>query len=74
MKTKMDIHQEKMEASIHSIRTELEETVKHRVDDVLSCVDQKTQGLPKELCEKIDETQDLQAVRASLDTRTKSLL
>jgi predicted nuclease with TOPRIM domain len=26
---KMDIHQEKMEAAIHSIRSELEETIKH---------------------------------------------
>jgi hypothetical protein len=75
MKAKMDIHQAKMEAAIHSIRSELEETIKHQVEDVLSCVDQKTQGLCKELTENIDETQvDLQATRTSVDMRTKSLL
>jgi hypothetical protein len=34
-KARMDIHQEKMEAAIHFIRSELEETIKHRVDDIL---------------------------------------
>jgi hypothetical protein len=29
MKAKMDIHQEKMEATIHTIRSELEELIKH---------------------------------------------
>jgi hypothetical protein len=46
MKTKMDIHQGKMEAAIHSIRPVLEETIKHRVED-MSCVDQNRQGLRK---------------------------
>jgi hypothetical protein len=74
MKAKMDIHQKKMEAAKHFTRSELEETIKLRVEDVLSCVDQKTQGLLRELTEKIHETQvDLQAVKKSLDTRTKSL-
>jgi hypothetical protein len=41
----MDIHQEKMEATIQSIWSELEEVIKHRVEDVLSCVDQRTQSL-----------------------------
>jgi hypothetical protein len=31
-----------MEAAVHSIRSELEETIKRRVEDVLLCVDQKT--------------------------------
>jgi hypothetical protein len=57
MKANMDIHQEKIKAAIHSILPKLEETIKHRVEDVLSCVDQKTQGLRKELTEKIDQTQ-----------------
>jgi hypothetical protein len=66
MKAKMDIHQEKMEATSHSIRPELEETIRDRVEDVLLCVNRKTQSLQKELTEKIDETQmDLQAVKAS---------
>jgi hypothetical protein len=45
MKAKMDVHQEKVEATIHSIRSELEETITHRVEDVPSCVNQKMQGL-----------------------------
>jgi RNase adaptor protein for sRNA GlmZ degradation len=71
----MGLHQEKMEATVHSIRSEVEETIKHWVEDFLSCVDQKTQGLRKELTEKIGETQvDLQAIRMSIDMRTKSFL
>jgi hypothetical protein len=35
-------------AAIHSIQTELEETIRHRMEDGLSCVDQKTQGLSNE--------------------------
>jgi hypothetical protein len=64
-----------MEAALHSIRSELEKAIKHQVEDILSCVDQKKQGFRKELVEKIDETQvDLQAIRTSVDTQTKSLL
>jgi hypothetical protein len=36
---------------------ELEETIKHQVEDVLACVDQRTQNLCKELSEKIDAMQ-----------------
>jgi hypothetical protein len=57
MKAKMNIHHKKMEAAIHSIRAELEETIKYRVADILSCVARKKQGLLKELTKKIDETQ-----------------
>jgi hypothetical protein len=56
MKSKTDILQEKMEAAMHSIRSQLEETIKHRAEDILSCIDQKTQGFRKDLTEKIDET------------------
>jgi hypothetical protein len=64
-----------MEAAIHSIRSELEEIIRHRVEDVLSCVNQETQGFRKELTEKTDEKQvDLQDIRTSVDTRTKNLL
>jgi hypothetical protein len=69
MKAKMHIHQEKMEALVHFLRSELEETIKHWVEDILSCVDQNTQGLHKELTEKIVETQvDLHPIRTSVDT------
>jgi hypothetical protein len=46
-----------MEARVHSIWSELEETIKHQVEDILSCVNQTTHGLCKELTERIDETQ-----------------
>jgi hypothetical protein len=74
MKAKLDLHQEKIKATIHSIRSELEETIKHQVEDILSCVSQKAQGLCKELTKKAGETQvDLQAVKTSHHTWTKSL-
>jgi 2-hydroxy-3-keto-5-methylthiopentenyl-1-phosphate phosphatase len=64
-----------MQATIHFIRSKLEENIKQQLEDAVSCVNQKTQGLHKELTEKIDETQvDLQAIRSSVDMRTKSLL
>jgi hypothetical protein len=45
------------------------------VENVVACVDQRTQHLRKELNETIDETQvDLQAVNTSLDMLTKNLL
>jgi hypothetical protein len=58
MKAKMDIHQE-METAIHSIRFELEETIKRRMEDVPLCVIQKTQGLRRELTENDDIQLDL---------------
>jgi chromosome segregation ATPase len=73
METMIKCSREETKAVINSIQAELEETVKHRVKDVLGCVDQRTQGL-KELNKKIDEMQvDLHAVKTSLDTWTKSL-
>lgn len=53
---KLDIHQEKLEASVHSVWPKLKETIKHQMEDVLSCVNQQTHGLCKELIEKIYET------------------
>jgi hypothetical protein len=46
MKVKMDIHQETIEAAIHSIQSELEEMIKHHVEDVLLC-SQKHAGFPQ---------------------------
>jgi hypothetical protein len=75
MKAKIHIHQVKMEPPIHSIQFELEDIIRNRVEDILSCVDQKAQGLCKELTENIDETQvDLHPIRMSVDMQTKSLL
>jgi Mg-chelatase subunit ChlI len=57
MKAMMDTLQGRMEATIHSVRSKLEEIIKHRVGNILSDVDQTTQGLHKKLNEKPDETQ-----------------
>jgi hypothetical protein len=48
-----------MEAAIHSSRSKLGETIKHWVEDVLSYVNKKMQGLNKELTRNIDETHGL---------------
>jgi hypothetical protein len=48
---------EKTEAAINFIRTELEEIIKHRVEDILISVDQQTEGLREELEARIGETQ-----------------
>jgi hypothetical protein len=65
MTTKMDMHQEKMEAAVHYIRSELE-IIKHLVEDILLCVNQKMQGLHKELSENTETQVDLQAIRTSM--------
>jgi hypothetical protein len=57
MEVRIKCSQEKMKAMINSIWDELEKTKKHRVEDVLACVDQRTEDLYKELNEKNDETQ-----------------
>lgn len=58
---------------MHFIQSKLEETIKHRVEDVLSCVNQTTQGLHEELTD-ISETQiDLQVVKTFIDMWTGSL-
>jgi hypothetical protein len=48
--------QDETEATIHSIRTDLQETIKHQMKDVMSCVDQKTQGLRGELIDSVGLT------------------
>jgi hypothetical protein len=47
IKAKMGIHQEMMESAIQSIQSQLEDTIKRWVEDILPCVDQKLQGLCK---------------------------
>jgi hypothetical protein len=42
-KAKMNIHQEKMEAAIHSTQSELDEAIKHWMEDILLYIDLKTQ-------------------------------
>jgi dynactin complex subunit len=73
MKATVSVIQEKMEAATSFIRSKLERALKHHRTDVLACVDPRTLGLRKELNKKFEETQvDLQAVKTSLDMRTKS--
>jgi hypothetical protein len=39
MDSKTDVNQKKMEATVHSISSDLEETIKHQMENVLLCVD-----------------------------------
>jgi hypothetical protein len=67
---KIDANQEKMEAAVHSIQSDLNEKIQRRMENVVECVDHKTQ----ELTERIEKTQlELQAVEVSLDTRVRKL-
>lgn len=64
---KVGSDQEETKAMINSVWTELEETMKHLVEDILAYVGQRIQGHRKELIEKIDEMQvDLEAVKNPL--------
>jgi hypothetical protein len=57
--------QKETKAAINSIRSELEETIKNRMKNVLVSVDQQTQGFREE----IKETQrHIQLVMTSIDT------
>jgi hypothetical protein len=61
---------EEIWAGISCIRAELEETIKHRLEDVLVFLDQGTLPLREELKGKIEQTQsDLQGVTTVLDHR-----
>jgi hypothetical protein len=65
---KGEAHQEKADAkigtSIHSVRSDLDETIQRRMEDVLLRLDHKTQGLHTELSEGNEKTQvELQASR-----------
>jgi 2-hydroxy-3-keto-5-methylthiopentenyl-1-phosphate phosphatase len=64
-----------MKAAVNSIWSDLEDTPKHQVEDVLALVDKRTQDLHEELNKKIDELQvDLQVVKTSLEMWMRSLL
>jgi hypothetical protein len=45
--TKMDIHKEMMETAIHSIRSELEETIRYQIEDILSFCRPRNEGPPQ---------------------------
>jgi DNA anti-recombination protein RmuC len=72
---KMDVKLKEMSEEVHSIRSELEETIEHRTQNVMTHVNHVTQSLQKEMIEGIENTQgDLETVKTSLDTRTKFLV
>jgi hypothetical protein len=56
---------------MNEIRSEFELTIKHRVESVLSSVDQRKQNLLKELDARIEATQ--RDVEMSLGTQTRNL-
>jgi hypothetical protein len=70
--SKMVIHQEKMEAAIHSIRSELEKT---NIRWKMSChaLTTRRRASTRNCLRRLTKQVDLQAVKMSLDTRTKSL-
>jgi hypothetical protein len=62
---------EKMETAIPSMRSEREETIQHRMENVMAEVNQNTEGLLKER----NETQkELQVAKASLNTQRDDLM
>jgi hypothetical protein len=72
MKQEIGASQEKMEVAIHSIRSELDETIQHRIENVMTQVNYKTQSLQKELRENLKKTQvKLQTVEVSLDAQAR---
>jgi hypothetical protein len=71
----MNVKPKEVAGEIHSIRSELEETIEHRIQNVLTHVNHVTQSLQKEMIDGIENTQgDLETVKTSLDTRTKLLV
>jgi flagellar hook-length control protein FliK len=74
--SRTDINLKEMAAAIraHSIRSELEETMRHRREDVLACVDQRTQGLRKEPNEKNKQTPWFQSAMRTIPTERPSLV
>jgi hypothetical protein len=69
MKPMVSAIEEKMEAAIHSMGSELRETVRHRTEGVVLSVDQTTHDLRKELTETQVELQEL---TTSVDMRTEN--
>jgi BMFP domain-containing protein YqiC len=63
METAIESLEEEMRASICSIRAELEQTVQHRVEDVLVSLDDRTQGTQAEV----------EAKKAVVDTTRRGL-
>jgi hypothetical protein len=70
MKSTTGAIEEKMEAAIHSIWSEVEETIQHRMENAKSDVNLKTEGL----CNELTKTQeDLQGAKAFFDTQKNDL-
>jgi hypothetical protein len=74
MEATIRIGQEETKTAINSIRSKLEETINKRMENGVAYLNQQTQGLRKELDEKIMETQQhLQVVMTSIDIWTGTL-
>jgi hypothetical protein len=46
-----------MEAAVHSMLSELDEIIQHRIENVMAHINHETQSLPQELAERIERTQ-----------------
>jgi hypothetical protein len=67
---KINANQGKMEVVVRCIRSEVAEKIQRRIENVMECVDYKTQ----EITERIEKALvELQAVDVSLDTRTRKI-
>jgi archaellum component FlaC len=64
---KMDVKLKEMSEEIHSIPSELEETIQHRIQNVMTHVNHVTQSIQKEMIEGIENIQvNLETVKTSL--------
>jgi hypothetical protein len=70
---KIEARLERMEAAMHSMRSDIERSVQKLVEDVLSVVDHKTHSLQLDLTETFESTQvKLHTIELALGVETNS--
>jgi translation initiation factor 2 alpha subunit (eIF-2alpha) len=63
-----------MKAAMQSMRSELDEIIRQRVENVMTSVNRETKEIQKRLTERIENTQvELQAAEVSVDTQARKL-
>jgi hypothetical protein len=71
MLAKLDADKEEMKAAMQSMRSELDESIQHRIEDIFAVFEHDKRILQSELTERIDKTEEkLQRVEVSLDAQT----
>jgi hypothetical protein len=72
--TEAKVRHGRMEAAMHSMRSDTERSVQKQMEDVLSVLDHKTQSLQMDLTEKFKSTQvKLETIELSLGVETNNL-